>query len=835
MKRRMTKFQFGFDEANILESRALMAVIGFTTQGQISVAASPGPISFIELDGADSKIAIRVDQTRQLANAVKVRAGETFTLTFPDASQQYTIFSNKPDHVQIVESATKASITALKPGFLGMRIASADGTQVRYLGLYIGDNQTGIIPDVNEGFVPLGSVTSVDATGNAFLESMNFQQATAPIDYLYIYDQGGANYRDGNLKGLLNQAATYGLVPSVVYYNIQNVNGASGESTGVVEGPAAAFQSINNYNLGSQSLYTDYMKAYFTKLEETLNTIQASGVPVQLVMEPDFLGYMSSQAPATYGLPSSFMPNASDRTQNTARVDQIYDSGLLDKTVDPIFPNSVQGFVQAVNYAVGKLAPNVRIGWKTNLWAVADQQNWSLGIMHITDSVRYPWQSQWSGPEPKWEDGRAFIARQAAGVATFLKNAGTQYWTGDTSKKPFLSIDKYGVDGAYLFDPNFLSSQSSTAAFGNLMTFVSGAYVNLANIQDSDTQKYFGLSKSAFADFYTKYNGAYNKAASDVISVFTNLRNAAIADYNLAQWFWNADQWNNYLYFVNQLSNGLGGTKVMLWQIPQGHINGSTSGGDLTNTDANYEDSATSYFFGDTFTPAAGGIAHFKMNLAKDPKITNSGDQITWDEHMSLAQSSNVMSVLFGAGLGISTRGTPTPAGGINDQNFWKNKAAGYLKTKFQLPAVAAGGASPVTADSATWPLLSISPDTQQVRLMSIDNQSTTTIRPFRTRIRGLQAHLIDLNSDAVPELVLSGTANGVRKVRAFDVNSLKTIRQLANINLPHLSTNFVPKVEEAIESNPGREIVLQQNRPSGKTLQWIYSQSGRLIRIRRS
>jgi len=88
-------------------------------------------------------------------------------------------------------------------------------------------------------------------------------------------------------------------------------------------------------------------------------------------------------------------------------------------------------------------------------------------------------------------------------LATFLKNAGTQTWTGISSKQPFIAIDKYGVDGAYLFDPNFLSKSSATAAFGNLTSFVSGAYLNLANISDADTLKYFGLESRNLVIFIT--------------------------------------------------------------------------------------------------------------------------------------------------------------------------------------------------------------------------------------------------------------------------------------------------------------------------------------------
>ena len=120
----------------------------------------------------------------------------------------------------------------------------------------------------------------------------------------------------------------------------------------------------------------------------------------------------------------------------------------------------------------------------------------------------------------------------------------------------------------------------------------------------------------------------------------------------------------------------------MLWQIPQGHINGSTAGRDLANTDALYEDSATSFFFGDTFTPtgqyAADRLKYFSADDAPDTNVTVQGNTITWGEHMTLAGQSGALSVLFGAGLGLSTRGSPTPAGDTTDQDFWFDQATKY-------------------------------------------------------------------------------------------------------------------------------------------------------------
>ncbi len=76
------------------------------------------------------------------------------------------------------------------------------------------------------------------------------------------------------------------------------------------------------------------------------------------------------------------------------------------------------------------------------------------------------------------------------------------------------------------------------------------------------------------------------------------------------------DALTNYLIFVNALHNTTQ-LPVTLWQIPVGRINSTTAISpytnakfpDLTNTTQNYEDSASTYFFGDTFT-TTGTRAH---------------------------------------------------------------------------------------------------------------------------------------------------------------------------------------------------------------------------------
>lgn len=658
----------------VLASGAGVITGGFAT-------AAP-EITIPELDSPTSTLAVRVVPTQQNADAIKVDAGTTFTLTLPGPTSDYTVLANKPALVTIAEAGNQLTLTATTPGFLGLSVKSEEGTAARYLGLYIADPVTHLVPDTVTGYLPVGSITASDAIGDAFLQDFNFRDGVAPIDYLYIYDQGGADYTDNNLRGLLTQAARHGMVPVVVFYNIQAVNTAAG-STGITEGPNSAYQAINDYNWSGSNqkdpnMFTGYMNRYFSKLATDFAAMNNVGIPVQVVMEPDFLGYMAANTPS-FTPPTPFVPTPGDRTLNTAKVSSMYDAGLLTRGTDPAFPDTIAGLVQAINYYTATKAPNLRIGWKTNIWAVPDQRVYSLGLLHVTDTKTYPWQKDWGKPIG-WDQGRPYIADQAAQLGAFLKKVGVTAWTGDPARTPFLAIDKYGVDGAYTFDPDMLKG-GQTAVLGDLQVFLGGAYLYLESAADGDIQKYFGLTKPEFKAFYEKYGGNYTLSAPDVQAVFTTLQNAAKADPNMAKWFYNADQWNNYLLLAKTLSTTLDGTKVMLWQIPQGHINGSTDlpNRDLTNTIANFEDSATSYFFGDTFTASGGRLTHFGSNQAADPGVTVSGSTVTWGEHMTLAGQSGVLSVLFGAGLGISTRGSVTPAGGANDNNFWSDKATGYL------------------------------------------------------------------------------------------------------------------------------------------------------------
>ena len=164
-------------------------------------------------------------------------------------------------------------------------------------------------------------------------------------------------------------------------------------------------------------------------------------------------------------------------------------------------------------------------------------------------------------------------------------------------------------------------------------------------------------------------------------------------------WFWNETHWLNYLTFVDAMALR-SQLPVVLWQIPVGHVNSSQSanpdGGlfpDLVNNSTHYEDSAGSFFFGDTFLPGTGN--RFAFFSTTDPlnAVTTSGNAVTWPAAMSLAANHGVRAVLFGAGVGDSTNGVGTPP---TDSGWWITGAQRYL----QKP-VALAGTSPLPTPPA--------------------------------------------------------------------------------------------------------------------------------------
>lgn len=154
-------------------------------------------------------------------------------------------------------------------------------------------------------------------------------------------------------------------------------------------------------------------------------------------------------------------------------------------------------------------------------------------------------------------------------------------------------------------------------------------------------------------------------------------------DPEKSKWFWNADLWDNYLLYTKTLHQ-VTEQPVILWQLPVGHINGTVDINPYTgrpfeildNGDTKGEDSAPTFFFGDTFKPGAGNrLNYFGKSEAKDPKITVNGDTVTWGSHMEEAKEAGIISMLFGAGVNSSTDAVGSPP---TDDYWWMVKAQKY-------------------------------------------------------------------------------------------------------------------------------------------------------------
>lgn len=167
---------------------------------------------------------------------------------------------------------------------------------------------------------------------------------------------------------------------------------------------------------------------------------------------------------------------------------------------------------------------------------------------------------------------------------------------------------------------------------------------------------------------------------------------AAAQDPAGSTWFWNSDQWNNYLVFVRAMHDA-SQLPIVLWQLPVGHINRSQApnpynGGalfpELRNMDRQGEDSAPTFFFGDEFLTTGARYTHFSQNRGGDAGLSTSAGAITWGSHMEAAHAAGVSMALFGAGVGASTTNVGSPP---SDGLWWIVKAQGYLSAP-----VAAGG-----------------------------------------------------------------------------------------------------------------------------------------------
>ncbi|MDJ0774146.1 MAG: glycosyl hydrolase family 18 protein [Mastigocoleus sp. MO_167.B18] len=166
---------------------------------------------------------------------------------------------------------------------------------------------------------------------------------------------------------------------------------------------------------------------------------------------------------------------------------------------------------------------------------------------------------------------------------------------------------------------------------------------------------------------------------------------SAAQDPEGSAWFWNNDHWNNYLLLTKTLHQETN-KPVTLWQIPVGHINGSQAPNpydpsgkfkDLANDSTHYEDSAGTFFLGDTFIENdPKRLKYFSQNQGKDPGLSVDGNKVTWSPHIEEAKEAGINTILFGAGVGSSTDGVGSPP---TDGYWWISQVQEYYQNPVSL------------------------------------------------------------------------------------------------------------------------------------------------------
>ena len=335
-------------------------------------------------------------------------------------------------------------------GMVSLRITntSPGGKTVapRYLGVIVKDSG-GQVPAKPE-WLAVGAVNTNDSDAQNFFRGTAAGDPTGfkAFDTQYIYLNDGPLMRpttpvspdsplernpnawrtsssgfDGKkLIQSLRESAKFGAVPQIVYYNLM----APTES-----------QQIALANLQNRA----FLVEYFKDLKFTVDTIRqfASGTTVSLILEPDLLAYMMQSAKdgTSYKDPSTIQ----------AMTEAAYDAGFLaDPGVGSRLPNTLPGFVEAINRGVRGLSTkvvngvtqsvNLEYGWKFNLWAAVG------GVVKITDA--------------DWDKGREIVKDAAETTADWYVKAGIL--TGDAGKTmDFIALDKYGTDGGAT-GPNYL-------------------------------------------------------------------------------------------------------------------------------------------------------------------------------------------------------------------------------------------------------------------------------------------------------------------------------------------------------------------------------------------
>ncbi len=552
------------------------------TASYLSDGASPIVVGPLSTGGASPDA---VMQARQLT--VPYWTAVSIPLSMIDGTiGAYTVATNNPGVVGFALNGSTLTVTGLTPGRASLRITNtaASPNVSRWLGVRV-CKADGTLPGMPD-YLAVGSVSQDTDTDLAMWRNFGAGTLNTRVDARYIYlndgpynptmTSWGGNPNNwygettplgARCYGYVRESLKLGMIPFFVWYNIDGT------------GDSFTTDTTNAQN-------ADFMAGYFTDLQRMCDLIkgEAPDETVGIVIEPDFIGYLAQ--------------NGVDPTTFAARTDAAYTVGVLVHGVDPEFPNTITGYVEAVNYLFSRNLPHAVFGWEFALWG-HPASGWTtpsgtLGLMHLTDE---PIPGDTTGANATRlgiATGRPMIYNEAVAETNYYLKCGVA-----SNGASFVSVDKYGLDAGA----------------------ESGAAANPAN------STWF-WSQTLWNNYLT-----FVQAMHDTAKLPVTLWQLPVGHIN-----------------TSSLANPQGGLFTTLANTSQ-HYEDSAPvffyGGSFTPGAGN----RFNYFSGATNGTDVDPMANLSTN----------GTVLTWGSAMSRAADAGVTVALFGAGVGDSTAGTGNP------------------------------------------------------------------------------------------------------------------------------------------------------------------------------
>jgi len=478
-------------------------------------------------------------------------------------------------------------------------------------------------------YIAMGAVTDGDYTNASTF-------ANRPVDSIFKYSGDGGNgdpgkitypiYTINTMKQAQQLTSTFGrkVMPVMVVYTAEMSGGTS-------------FKDFDNSNL--------YLTMHFINLmldAGTMQSWQTSGNanPGSIILNPDLLGMVQQQ-----GLWNS----QGTGTLNTSFID-----------VTAATRKAYWFMTTRHTWTIARSWGNpITVAGATPLELIAMVSNGDLKSQGVY--------SAWD-IKTGWESAALTLLSSAPSTINVNIPSFNNSFTG------WISANNWAIRA---FGPGITFGWQS-----NVWSTGSANWVH-SNLTDAQIKTSYASPVATLWNQLGVYSGTYRP---DFV-VFDKYEMDATAAAGIG-YLWNQRDLDNYLSFVRQISESLGNSPVMLWQIPGGHL--QKTSGDV-DTRGSHGSTEPDYFFGDSALKSdlsnvrpyilnlslASGVYGFQGS-AREYLTQNSQD---WTAgRMSKARDCHVFSILWGGGQTTSV-GTV----GADDSGWLSSKIIEYYKNPVNL------------------------------------------------------------------------------------------------------------------------------------------------------